>query len=102
MVGILSPKDESLVRGIREGLAKIAAAVATGADDSNLSAVQTALDGSEMVVRGELMSGREDHLPRLMPSFVFLAVLPTVGQDRALALSKRASELIRHGLEERG
>lgn len=102
MAQLLSPRDESLVVGIRKGLAKIAAAVATGADSPNPRAVQAALDGAEMVVRGELVSGNEDHLPRLMPSFVFLVALPTVGQDRALALSRRASELIRHELEERG
>lgn len=102
MAQILTPKDEALVRGIREGLARIAAAVAPGAEDSNLRTVQAALDGAEMVVRGELVSGNEEQLPRLMPSFVFLVALQTVGQDRALALSKRASELIRHELEERG
>jgi len=98
----LSPQDRSLVMGVREGLARIVAAASAGAaKHPDMNAVQIALDGAESVVRGELVSGNEDRLPRLMPSFVFLVALPAVGQDRALALSRRASELIEQALRKR-
>jgi len=99
MAQILSPKEESLVTGIREGLAKIAAAVAGRSDRSNIRAVLAALDGVEMVVRGELMNGNEDQLPRLMPSFVFLVALPTAGQNRAIELSKRTAALVQEEIK---
>jgi hypothetical protein len=98
MARMLSPKDESLVSSVREGLARVAAAVAAGSVEPSLRAVQIALDGAEMVMRGELVSGNEDRLPSLMPSFVFLVALPTVGQNRALALSRRAQSLVEEEL----
>lgn len=101
MSQVLSPTDESLVTRFRASLAKIAAAVAPGTGNPDLRAVQTALDGAELVVRGELVSGNEEQLPRLMPSFVFLVTLPAVGQNRAIALSQRTSDLVKHELEER-
>jgi hypothetical protein len=94
MAGILSAEDESLVAALRGGLAKIAAAVGGQGEDPPRRAVSTALDGAEMVVRGELLSGNREKLPRLMPSFVFLVALPIVDQDRALELSQRTEELL--------
>jgi hypothetical protein len=45
-------------------------------------------------MRGELMRGRSEQLPALMPSFVFLVALPIVHQDRAFALSEQTFELL--------
>lgn len=95
MVGILNSDDELLVASVRRGLAKVAAAL--GAGDSEVaseSAIAAALDGAEMVMRGELVSGNAAQLPALMPSFVFLVTLPVVEQDRALELSKRTARLV--------
>jgi hypothetical protein len=94
MAGILSGEDESLVEGLRGGLARIAAALGGRDGDSPGRAVSAALDGAEMVIRGELISGHREKLPRLMPSFVFLVTLPIVDQDRALELSRRTEELL--------
>jgi hypothetical protein len=94
MAGILSADDESLVKRLSEALAKIAAALGVGLEDPPTRAVWIALDGAEMVVRGELVSGKVGQLPRLMPSLVFLVALPIVDQDRALELSRRTVELI--------
>ena len=58
------------------------------------SAVGAALDGAEMVMRGELVSGNAGQLPALMPSFVFLVALPVVTEDEALDLSKRMARLV--------
>lgn len=96
MAGILSSEDELAVTSVRGGLAKIASALAgeTEVSSQDARAVQAALDGAELVMRGELVNGNGSLLPRLMPSFVFLVALPIVEQDRALALSRRATELI--------
>ncbi len=92
---ILSPQDESLVTTVRRGLAKVAAAAgAARSDGADQSAVAAALDGAELVMRGELARGNATQLPALMPSFVFLVTLPIVEQDEALKLSRRTSELI--------
>ena len=58
-----------------------------------------ALDGVEMVIRGELVRGNAGQLPALMPSFVFVVTLPIVKQDEALTLSQRTSELIKGALD---
>jgi hypothetical protein len=94
MAGILSSEDELAVTSVRGGLAQIAAALAGETGSADTRAVQAALDGAELVMRGELVNGNGSWLPRLMPSFVFLVALPIVEQDRALALSRRATELI--------
>lgn len=51
------------------------------------------LDGAEMTMRGELMRGRCERLPALMPSFVFLVALPIVPEGEAFDLSQRTVEL---------
>jgi hypothetical protein len=95
MAGALDAEDEALVTALRRGLARIAAAV--GGEDGEESpprAVSTALDGAELVIRGEILVGNRGRLSRLMPSFVFLVSLPLVEQDRALGLSRRTEELL--------
>lgn len=97
--GMLSPEDESLVAAMRRGLAKVAAAAAAAHPGGSPSAgAGAALDGVEMVMRGELVSGNAEHLPSLMPGFVFLVALSIVEQDEALDLSQRTSELIEAAL----
>ena len=94
MGGILSPEDEALARRMREGLARIAAALGFDGDDDRTRVVIVALDGAEMALRGELVSGNTDQLAQLLPSLVFLVALPLVDQDRALELSRRSAELV--------
>jgi hypothetical protein len=95
VMGVLSPQDESLVATVRRGLAKVAAAAgAARSDGADQSAVSAALDGAELVMRGELARGNATQLPALMPSFVFLVTLPILEQDEALKLSWRTSELL--------
>jgi hypothetical protein len=99
MAGILNSEDELLVARVRRGLAKVAAALGgEGSEGASGSAVGAALDGAEMVMRGELVSGNGAQLPALMPSFVFLVTLPVVDQDRALELSKRTARLVEGAL----
>jgi hypothetical protein len=92
---ILGPEDESLVAAMRGRLAKVATAAGTEKPDGvPEKAVAAALDGAELVIRGELVRGNVERLPDLMPSFVFLVTLPMVEHDGALDLSRRAAELI--------
>jgi hypothetical protein len=94
MTKALTADDDALVREVRTALATIAARLGAAAENPPSYPVQSALDGAEIVMRGDLMTGRGDRLPRLMPSLVFLVALPIVEQDQALALSQRTAELI--------
>lgn len=94
MGGILSPEDEALARRTREKLARIAIALGFDGKGERARVVTVALDGAEMALRGELVSGNADQLPQLLPSLVFLVALPLVDQDHALELSHRIAELI--------
>jgi hypothetical protein len=94
-MGLPSPEEESLVARLKLGLAKVAeAAGAAQLQGTPRRAVSVALDGAELVMRGELARGNAGRLPTLMPSFVFLVTLPIVDQAEALGLSRRTSELI--------
>lgn len=86
--------DEPLPRRIRGALATMAVALIAERRHPPGPGASTALDGAETVLLGELVTGREDRLPRIMPSLVFLVALPVVEQDRALALAQRIAELI--------
>jgi hypothetical protein len=92
VMGILNSEDELFVSRMRRGLARVAAAL-DGAGTAG-GAVGAALDGAEMVVRGELVQGNAAQLPSLLPSFVFLVALPVVEQDEALELSRRTTRLV--------
>jgi hypothetical protein len=95
----LEPEDEAFAFAIRQSLARLAANAAGESQRSLFeSAVAAALDGAEMVVRGELVRGQGEHLPALLPSFILLVTLPIIEHDEALALSQRASELIEETL----
>jgi hypothetical protein len=92
---VLSAEDESLVAQIVTGLREVASAAgAEKGDKAPGVAVMAALDGVELVIRGELVMGSAERLPDLMPGFVFLVTQPIIEQDRALELSRRAAELI--------
>jgi hypothetical protein len=95
MGDVLSADDDLLVRRLRAVLARIAAVLRESEPDfSHPLIVQMVLDGAEMMMRGEILKGNRERLAQLMPDFVFLVALPIVDQDRALALSGRATELI--------
>jgi hypothetical protein len=95
MLRVLSAEDELFVSAMRRALAKLASALgAATAQGVRRNALGAALDGTELVIRGELLSGNAEQIPSLIPSFVFLVTVPIVEQDAALDLSSRTSELI--------
>lgn len=58
-------------------------------------AARAALGGAEAVVRREIVAGRTDQLPQLLPDFTYGVTVPFLGQEEALRLSKRARKLLR-------
>jgi hypothetical protein len=88
----LSDEDERLLDHLRGSLAALALADGAGGDPDG--GLRVALDGSQLVARGEILVGARRRLPGLLPSFAFLVVLPHRGRDAALALADQASRLL--------
>lgn len=94
--GMFSEAEEELIAAVNEALARIAAAVSDAPAESPARpiAIVAALGGAEMVTRGEIMAGRLDRLPRLLPDFAYLVTLPHLGEPEAARLRRRARELV--------
>lgn len=58
------------------------------------SAARAGLGGAEAVVRREVMAGRSAELPGLLPSFIYTATVSSLGQEEAMRLTRRASQLL--------
>lgn len=93
---MLGEEDEQLVAELRAGLAQLAV-LRPGEPVEGVVAVQGALDGAEFVVRGDILSGQSARLPQLLPSFVFLVLLPLLGKSEALRVAERAARLLDRG-----
>jgi hypothetical protein len=92
---ILSPREERFVAAMRLALAELACDAGAGSlKGASERMVVAALEGTELVVRGQLAMGSPQKLRVLLPSFIFLITLPIVEQDDALAISGRAVDLI--------
>jgi AcrR family transcriptional regulator len=63
--------------------------------DPPATTARSALGGPEAVVRAEIMAGRIDQLPRLLPDFAYAATVGFLGQEDALRLASRGRELLR-------
>lgn len=95
----LGPEDERLIATARQNLTRLASAMeARRGEGIPEIAVPAMLTGAELVMRSELAAGAR--LSALMPSFVYLVALPTVGQDEALELSQRTTELLAEALDD--
>lgn len=64
-----------------------------GAGVSALQARAT-LGALEALVRRELVAGRAARLPRLLPDFVYAALVPFVGQREALRQARQAARVV--------
>lgn len=58
------------------------------------SAARAALGGCEAVVRREIVAGRCEQLPRVLPDLAFGATVPFLGQEEAQRMARRARELL--------
>jgi AcrR family transcriptional regulator len=56
-------------------------------------AARAALGGAEAVLRRELVSGRGRGLPKLLEDFVYIALVPFMGQREALRQAKQAARV---------
>jgi AcrR family transcriptional regulator len=77
----------SLIERIRSFAAQVAPA----------SATRGALGGAEMLIRRELIAGRADQLPKLLPDITYGTVVPFLDQQEALGFAELARELIKDG-----
>lgn len=89
----LTTEDEQLVASIRSGLTDLAYSPLTESCDSYRS-LSIALDGVEYVVRDTILTGRGERLAEILPSCVFLVLLPTLGRPEALRIADRSASLL--------
>lgn len=89
----IGSEDEKLVAELKSSLGRLAGGVRPGRGHAE-AAVRRRLDGAEFVMRREIMMGQGERLPRLLPSFVFLVLLPHLGHAEALDASERAARLL--------
>jgi AcrR family transcriptional regulator len=61
------------------------------------SATRGAIGGAEILIRRELIGGRAEHLPKLLPDIIYGTVVPFLDQHEALRCSELAKELIKDG-----
>jgi hypothetical protein len=90
----LTPEDERLVADLRAALGRLVLTLEPNPGERARNGALATLDAAESVMGIELLQGRLERLPRIMPSFVFLLTLQVAAQDRAIELSERAAELI--------
>jgi AcrR family transcriptional regulator len=57
-------------------------------------AARAALGGADMLVRAEILAGRAEQLPRVLPDLVYGATVPFLGQEEAMAMARRARALL--------
>ncbi len=58
------------------------------------NAARAGLGGAEALIRQEMARGRAAQLPRLLPDLIYSAVVPFLGQDEALRLTRQARRLL--------
>lgn len=49
------------------------------------------MGGGEWLIRGEMIAGRANRLPALVPDFVYMVLVPFLGQDEALRHARLAA-----------
>lgn len=93
----LSDAQERVLPEVMEALTRIIEVVEarTSAPPPPANAVVAALGGAEIVMRSEMLLGRDDWLPRLLPSFTYLATIPFLDRDVALRFAARTERLAR-------
>jgi AcrR family transcriptional regulator len=57
-------------------------------------AAKAALGGCEALVRSEVVAGRTEQLPQILPELIYAATVPFLGQEEAMRLAQRGRELL--------
>lgn len=55
------------------------------------------LGGIEALIRREIVAGRAEELPQLLPDIAYMAMVPFLGQEEALHYASRGRELLNDG-----
>ena len=98
----LTDAQEVEVAEVRVALIRILAVVeARGSAASSLpsNVTDATLGGAEIVMRCEICAGRDDWLPRLLPSFTYLVTVPLLDREEALRLAALAARTSRKYLD---
>jgi hypothetical protein len=90
----LTADDAQLAARLRGELGKLVLALDPVPGEAAKNGAVATLDAAESVIGVELLRGNPERLPKVMPSFVFLLAVQVTGQDRALELAERLTELI--------
>lgn len=86
-------EDQVLLAGFRGGLARLADAVRRQPGEAS-EAVRAVLDGAQLTVRTEILTGRGEDVPDLLASFCYLLVLQVRDEPEAGRVAKRAAQLV--------
>jgi AcrR family transcriptional regulator len=83
--------------GIRVIMAMLDRARAYAGAAAPASATRGAVGGAELLIRRELIAGRADRLPTLLPDIIYGTVVPFLDQQEALRYAELARELVNNG-----
>lgn len=88
---------ERYAAGIRVLIAMLDRARAYAAAGAPASATRGAIGGPELLIRRELIGGRAERLPQLLPDIIYGTVVPFLDQQEALRYAELARETLRNG-----
>jgi AcrR family transcriptional regulator len=88
---------ERYAAGIRVIVAMLDRVRAYAAPGAPASAGRGAVGGAELLIRRELIAGRAEDLPKLLPDIIYGTVVPFLDQQEALRYRELAKELIKEG-----
>ncbi|MBA3866093.1 MAG: hypothetical protein H0X42_07070 [Solirubrobacterales bacterium] len=88
---------ERYTAGIRVLIAMLDRARAYAAVSAPASATRAAIGGPEFLIRRELIGGRAERLPQLLPDIIYGTVVPFLDQQEALGYAELAREILRNG-----
>jgi AcrR family transcriptional regulator len=88
---------ERYAAGIRVIVAMLDRARAYAAFNAPASATRGAVGGAELLIRRELIAGRAERLPKLLPDIIYGTVVPFLDQHEALRYADLARELVNSG-----
>ena len=88
---------ERYAAGIRVIVAMLDRARGYAAGGAPPTAGRAAIGGAELLIRRELIAGRADRLPELLPDIIYGTVVPFLPQSEALRYARLAREPARDG-----
>ena len=88
---------ERYAAGIRVLIAMLDQARAYASAGAPASATYGAIGSAEFLIKRELIAGRAEHLPQLLPDIIYGTVVPFVDQQEALWYAELAREMVNDG-----